>query len=692
MRFRSLPRLVLFAAALSGQNVSRSGVHPEDMDNACKPCSDFWRYVNGGWVDKNPIPEHLAAWGPFGLLNEANQERARVILDAAAADQSTKRTVNQRKMGDFFASCMNAAAIDERGIAPLQPDLDRIAGIRSAADLNATLTAFQLIGRPFGQSNGEVVGPFRFTSGQDPKDPSRVTARIVERDAAGRTGTSIFSLPDRDYYFKDDAKSREIRTAFLEHVSQMLQLAGIQQAAAADQAKAILAFETALAAPVMTIAEKRDPDKTYHLMDLKRLSVLAPSFDWAQLLRSEGLPDSTPINVTEPELLKKVEEQLRNAPIETWKVWLRWRSLALAAPYLAKPFADESFHFNSTILRGIRSQAPRWQTCVALVDRDLSDALGEAYAARFFPPEAKRRMSELVENLRAAMREELEQSEWMQPSTKKSALGKLAALQVQIGYPDRWKNYDSVPINRGRFFENVRAAWTFGEHYEIARIGKPVSHLDWAMTTPTVNAYSNATEVKVVFPAGILQPPYFDMQADDAANYGAIGAVIGHEIGHQFDDGGSKYDATGALKNWWTPEDKKNFEARTGCVVDQFNALDLGEGLHHNGRQVLGEALGDLGGVATAYRAWKRSLAGKPEPAMMDGFTAEQRFFISFARVWGTQYRPEAMRLQLNTNNHPISKYRANATLQNVTEFQNAFHCKAGDPMTRPVQQQCKLW
>jgi predicted metalloendopeptidase len=300
-------------------------------------------------------------------------------------------------------------------------------------------------------------------------------------------------------------------------------------------------------------------------------------------------------------------------------------------------------------------------------------------------------MSQMVENLRAAMREELEQSEWMQPETKKNAIRKLNALQVQIGYPDRWRDYSDVPINRKTFFENIRAAWMQGERYEIAKIGKPVSHIDWAMTPPTVNAYSNPFEVKLVFPAGILQPPFFDMQADDAANYGAIGAVIGHEMGHQFDDGGSKFDGAGALKNWWTEDDRKKFETRTACVVNEFNTLEVGDGLHHNGKQVLGEALGDLGGLSVSYRAYQRSLAGKPGP-VMDGFTADQRFFIAFARVWGQQYRPEAMRLQLNTNNHPLSQFRAIGTLQNMPEFHRAFQCKAGDPMVRPAAQQCKLW
>jgi putative endopeptidase len=392
--------------------------------------------------------------------------------------------------------------------------------------------------------NGAVVGPFRFTSGQDPKNPSRVIARIVERDSPGRTGTSIFSMPDRDYYFKDDPKSRETRDAFLQHATHMLELSGTPHADAVEQSKTVLAFETTLAGGVLSTADKRDPEKLYHPMDLSGLQTLAPNFDWAQLLHDAGLPASTPINVTEPELVKKVNEQLTAAPLTTWKTWLRWRVLQLAAPYLEKPVADEDFHFQRTILAGVQQQPPRWQTCANLVDRDLSDALGKAYVEKYFPPEAKRRMRLMVENLRAALRDDIEHSDWMTPATRKSAVQKLNALEIQVGYPDRWKDYSSLEIRRDNFFENVRAAWVYGQRYELARVGKPVSHADWAMTAPTVNAYSNSAEVKVVFPAGILQPPFFDMQADDAANYGAIGAVISHEIGHQFDDGGSKFDST----------------------------------------------------------------------------------------------------------------------------------------------------
>jgi endothelin-converting enzyme/putative endopeptidase len=673
MRLGSCCAVVLAALCLTGQSVTRSGIHPEDMDPSCKPCTDFWRYVNGAWLDKNPIPGRASSWGTFSVLTEANQERTRTILEAAAADNSAAAGSNRRKMGDLYASCMDTATIDARGVSPLQPDFDRIAAIQSLQDLNSLLIVFQPAGGPF---------PFRLTSGQDQKNPSRVIARIT---------TATLSLPDREYYFKTDTKSRETRDAFLQHAAKLLELSGSPRETAERQSREVLAFETKIAESLMTIAERRDPDKTYHLMTLAEVGTLAPAFNWAGLFRALGLPESTPINVSEPEVLKKFNTLLSSESLDTWKTWLHWRAIKLKAAYLAKPIADEEFHFERTVLAGVQEQDPRWRTCARIVDRDLGDVLGEAYVAKYFPPEAKRRMGELVENLRAAMRDELEHSDWMQPETKKNAIQKLNALRVQIGYPDKWHDYLSLEIKRAAFFENVRAAGIEDQAYAISKIGKPVNRNDWTMTPPTVNAYSNSGQVVVVFPAGILQPPFFDMQADDAANYGAIGAVIGHEIGHQFDDGGSKYDSTGALKNWWTEEDRKKFDARTSCVVDQFNTLDVGEGLHHTGKQVLGEALGDLGGVTVAYRAYQRSLNGKAGPAL-DGFTADQRFFISFARVWGTQYRAEAMRLQLNTNNHPISQYRAIATLQNIPEFHRAFQCKAGDPMVRPPAQQCKLW
>jgi putative endopeptidase len=379
-------------------------------------------------------------------------------------------------------------------------------------------------------------------------------------------------------------------------------------------------------------------------------------------------------------------------PLSDWKTWARWRIVSRAAEHLSKAFRDQDFHFSSTVLRGVKEQQPRWELCTNTLDRSLGDAVGQLYVRRYFPPEAKRRALELVENLRAALSEQLDSSEWLAAETRKNAVAKLAAFTAKIGYPDRWRDYSGVKIGRGSYFENVRAAALANRLYNLAKIGKPLDRNDWGMTPPTVNAYYNSLRNEIAFPAGILQPPFFDMSADDAINYGAIGAVIGHEMGHGFDDQGSKFDAEGNLKNWWTAEDRAKFEARAACVVEQFDTLDVGEGLRHNGKLVVGEALGDLGGLTLAYKAYQRSLRGKPAPPAIDGFTADQRFFLAFARGWAGQHRPEAQRLRLNTDPHPLYKFRANGTLQNMPEFHKAFHCQPGDPMVRPPDKQCKLW
>ncbi|HKD05044.1 MAG TPA: M13 family metallopeptidase, partial [Bryobacteraceae bacterium] len=381
----------------------------------------------------------------------------------------------------------------------------------------------------------------------------------------------------------------------------------------------------------------------------------------------------------------------RETPLATWKTWLRWRTLQLASPYLSTPFADEDFRFEQTILSGIKERLPRWETCAGVIDIQLTDAMGQAYAEKYFRPESKQRVLQIVENLRAAMKDEIERATWMTAATKQSALRKLAAVEIQVGYPDRWQDYGRIAMDRVHFLDNARAAWKFRQSHALAKIGRPTDRIDWSMSVTAVNAYANQVEGKVVFPAGILQPPFFDPDADDAANYAAIGAVIGHEMGHQFDDTGSKFDDTGRLRNWWTEQDRKNFETRAGCVANQFDAIDVGGGQHHNGRQVLGEALGDLGGLETAYRAWKTSLAGKPAPEM-DGYTGDQRFFIAFAHIWGIQTRAEAERQRIATDNHPIPKWRVNATLMNMPEFQAAFHCQPEDPMVRPEAQRCVVW
>ena len=678
----------MMVAVLNGQNARRSGIHPEDMDQTCKPCTDFWQYVNGAWIDKNRIPANRSSWGTMSVLDEANQERMRTILEAS--ENAETGPVNYRKMGDFYASCMDTGAIEKLALQPVEADLNRIAAIQTKADLASALIAFQAEPRP-STGNSQVMGLFRFSAARDAKNPSRMLPFIGERDGAGRPPSSIFSLPDRDYYLKQDPRSREIREEFVKHAAQVLEMAGASKEDATAEAKVILAFESDYAPAVMTIADRRDPEKTYHLMDVKTVAGLAPEFPWAQLLTAYGVPETTPVLIAEPEMLRKFSTLLRDAPIGTWKTWLRWRTLQLAGPYLSKPFADEDFQFEQTVLSGIHEHLPRWETCANVVDVQLRDAMGQAYAEKYFPAESKQRALQIVENLRAAMKDEIERASWMTDATKQSALKKLAAIEIQVGYPDRWQNYASIAMDRSRFLDNARAAWKFRQSYALAKIGKPTDRVDWNMTVTAVNAYSAAVESKVVFPAGILQPPFFDPDADEAANYAAIGAVIGHEMGHQFDDTGSKYDDGGRLRNWWTDQDRRHFETRAGCVAEQFDSIDVGGGQHHNGRQVLGEALGDLGGLETAYLAWKKSLAGKPAP-VLDGYTGDQRFFIAYAHIWGTQMRAEAERLQLATNNHPVAKWRANATLMNMPEFQAAFHCQAQDPMTRAATQRCALW
>jgi putative endopeptidase len=682
MSFHKTAVLLLAAAILTGQNPPRGGIDRANLDPACKPCTDFWRYANGGWVDRNPIPARLSLWGTFAVLTDANHERLRAILESAAANQSAPPGSNERRIGDYYASCMDTAAIDARGLQPLQADFDRIAAVHSVQDLAAALIEFQRIVKRDSRQL-LAIGPVVLTGRQDSKDSTEVIVNITEGG---------LSLPEREYYLKQDARSREIRDRFLKHVARMFELLGYEPERAEAAAKTVMAFETALAEATMTNVQRRDPYAIYHKTDLAGLAALTPEFDWKPLLRQFHTPEATPINVSQPEFVRKFNHQLSAVPVEDWKTWLRWRVLNLATSNLSKPFATEDFHFTSTVLRGIKEQQPRWQTCTAEVDLALGDALGEAFVRKHFTPEAKRRMNELVENLRATLREELERADWLAPETRKNAIAKLNAFVAKIGYPDKWRDYSALKIERKSYFDNVRAAELYDRQYQLSKIGRPVNHDDWRMTAPTVNASAFPGRNEITFPAGILQPPFFDVNADDAVNYGAIGAVIGHEMGHHFDDQGSKFDAEGNLKNWWTPEDRKQFEARAACVSDQFDKLDVGEGLRHNGKLVLGEALGDLAGLKLAYNAYQRSLRGKPEPPVIDGFTAGQRFFLAFARIWAGQARPEEIRRRLNTDPHPLGPFRVIGTLQNMPEFHAAFQCKPGDPMVRPPAVQCKLW
>ena len=669
---QGLAALFLLGSLAAAQQTPASGIDRSYLDPACKPCDDFWRYADGGWIDKNPIPARFPSWGTAPVLAQQNREHLHAILDAAQSS-SAKPGSNEQKIGDLYASCLDTASIDALGFQPLKPHLDRVAAIQSPADLKAALVAFDRLERP---------GPFDLVAIQDFKSSKDTIAGI----AAGG-----LSLPDRDYYVKDDERSKHIREEFLKHVAKMLELAGDSPESAAASAAPVLSFETTLAQATLTRVARRDPYATYHRMNLAGVSELAPNFDWKALLAQLKLPESTPVNVGEPEFLKAFSHQLDAVPLADWKTWLRWRFFDGAASDLAQPFRDEDFHFNRTVLNGVTEQQPRWEICTTTVDRELGDALGELFVRQYFPPRSKQRMQELVANLRAALGEELARADWLAPETRKNAAAKLEAFYAKIGYPDKWRDYSGVTITRKSYFDDITATTLDNRLYRLSKIGQPFDRNDWGMTPPTVNAYYNPPRNEIVFPAGILQPPLFDGAADDAINYGAIGAIIGHEMGHGFDDQGSKFDASGNLTNWWTPDDRKKFEQRAACVIGQFNSIDVGGGLHHKGELVVGEAMGDLGGLTLAYRAYHNSLHGKEAP-VIDGFTGDQRFFLAYARAWASQMRPEAARMLLDSNPHPLPKFRCNATLQNMPEFQKAFGCKQGDAMVRPSDQQCKLW
>ncbi len=670
MSLRSILYIAAALVPLSAQDIRST------LDDTCKPCEDFFKYANRKWVDANPIPAAFGRWGQLPKLAQVNQERLRAILDAASADLKAGALAKGspvEKAARLYTSCMDTATIEARALEPIKPELDRIAAINDAKALNQAVIHMWELGE---------ASPVGLGSTPDMKNSSRVIA-----------GVSIggLSLPDRDYYFREDDRSKRIREDFVAHIARMHKLLGDSDEQAKQAAAVILEFETRLAAARMTNVERRDPYKRYNPMDLASVSKLAPAFDWAALFARAKVTRTVTVNVAEPKAVEAFQKELASTPLPVWKTYLRWRLVQGTATSLSSAFDNEAFEFNGKVLRGVKEQLPRWQRCAQTVDRGLGEALGQAFVQKYFPPAAKKRMDELVNNLKLTLADELRNADWLSPETRRQALVKLDGILPKIGYPDKWKDYASVKLTNDRYAENLRSVGEYRRTRDLEKIGKPVDKTEWFMSVPTVNAYYNPTWNEIAFPAGILQPPFFDVNADDAMNYGAIGAVIGHEIGHGFDDQGSKFAADGTLKNWWTDEDRKKFDERAACIVDQFNSFDVQPGIRHIGKLVTGEGLGDLGGLTLAYKAYKRALNGKPAP-VIDGLTGDQRFFIAFARVWAGSSRQETERLQLQTDPHPVARSRVLETLKNMPEFHAAFGCKPGDAMVRPPEKRCKLW
>jgi putative endopeptidase len=655
----------------AGQDTSH-GLDVGNLDRTCKPCDDFYQFAVGGWLKNNPIPAEYPEWGSFITLADKNEQALHGILEAAAANTSAVRGSNEQKIGDFYASCMDTKEIDAEGVKPIEAELSSIEAIQNTAGLIETGARLQTKG---------VGVLFNFGSDQDFRDSSKV---IGEASQGG------LSLPDRDYYTRDDEDSKKLRQQFVEHVVKMLVLAGNSQEKAAAAANTILGIETSLAKASMTNVERRDPEKVYHKMSVVEAQALTPHISWEGYFQAVGSPKLTEINISQPEFFKTLDSLLTTVPLADWKTYYRWQLVHRAGGLLSDPFVQENFAFNGRTLTGSKEIRPRWKRCTSATDQQLGEALGQVYVQKYFPPEAKTHALDLVHNLLGALRDDLQTLPWMSPATRKAAIEKLEAFTIKIGYPDKWRDYSSLKIDRGAYAQNVFHGAEFESARDLAKIGKPVDRGEWGMTPPTVDAYDNPQLNEIVFPAGILQPPFYDPKRDDAYNYGGIGAVIGHEITHGFDDQGAQFDPRGNLKNWWTPEDLKSFQERGECVSKQFDGYEVEKGLHENGKLVEGESIADLGGVTLAFAAFQKSQHGKTIDKDVNGFTPEQRFFLGYAENWAVNIRPELARLQTNTDPHPLPKFRANGPLSNFAEFAKAFGCKKGDVMVRA--QVCKIW
>jgi putative endopeptidase len=661
------------APAAKNSAAESHGVDLTILDKTCKPCEDFFNYANGEWLKKNPVPAAYPSWGRFNELAERNREQLHGILEGAAANSKAPAGSNEQKIGDFYSSCMDEKQVNAAGAKPLDPEFGRIAGLASVADLQAEIARLQSSG---------VGGLFEFGSTQDMKDSTRV---IGGADQGG------LGLPDRDYYTKTDDKSKEIRGQYQDHIAKMFALVGDDTLKAAAEAKTILGLETKLAEASLTNVERRDPEKTYHKMSRPELQTLTPNWSWDTYFREIGYTNIDSVDVSAPKFFETMSRELTDVPLNDWKIYFRWHLVNAAAPWLSQPFVDEDFNFKGRVLQGTKELLPRWKRCVSATDHRLGEALGQIYVEKYFPPRAKARAQEVVGHLIDALRDDLQTLPWMGPATRQQAVAKLSTFVRKIGYPDKWRDYSSYHVERISYATNQMRGAEFAFKRDLNKIGKPVDRTEWDMTPPTVNAYYNAEMNEIVFPAGILQPPFFDPDADDASNYGGIGAVIGHEMTHGFDDQGRKFDAQGNLRDWWTPEDEKNFNERAQCVKKQLESYKVQGDLHENGDLVLGESIADLGGLNIAYRALEKE-QGDNRPPLIGGFTTGQRFFLAYTQIWATTDRPEFERLMLNTNPHPLGRLRAIAAPSNMQAFSQAFGCKEGDALVRPAAIRCQIW
>jgi endothelin-converting enzyme/putative endopeptidase len=648
-----------------------SGIEQANMDLSVRPQDDFFSYVNGTWMANTEVPSDRTNTGVFLDLRDQSREDVLAIIKDVSASEDLEPGSDEQKVADLYNSYMDTEKLNELGISPLQAELEAIDAIANKDDLSAYFAHSRMIG---GGS------PFYFYIGIDDKDSTRYATHVWQ---------SGLGLPDRDYYFNEDERSVELRNAYVTHIEKMFELAGFDDPA--GSARMLMALETEIAASHWTRVETRDSDKRYNKFMVADLGNLGDGVNWSAYLSTLGVEAQEDLIINQPSYIEGFNKVFSETSLDDWKTFMRWKLLDNAASYLNEELDEQNFDFYLRTLRGQQEQRPRWQRGVATVNGSLGEVIGKVYVSRHFKPEAKERMLALVENLRAAYGQAIEELEWMSPETKAAAKVKLAAFTPKIGYPDRWEDYTALEIAAGDLMGNIRNANQFHFELDRSKLGGPIRDWEWGMTPQTVNAYYNPSMNEVVFPAAILQPPFFNMAADDAVNYGAIGVVIGHEMGHGFDDQGSKYDSDGNLRNWWTEQDLAEFKERTSALVDQYAKFQVFDDLNVNGELTLGENIGDLAGLTIAYRAYQISLAGKEAP-VMDGMTGDQRFFIGIGQVWRYKATEEADRERVATDPHSPPMFRVNGPLPNMPEFHAAFNVQEGDGMYLPPEQRVKIW
>ncbi|HEX5551929.1 MAG TPA: M13 family metallopeptidase [Chitinophagaceae bacterium] len=655
----------------SGNHQSKDALDFSGRDTSVRPTQNFFQYANGDWVKNTKIPASKTGWGSFYIVRDHALTNMETILDSCQALKNPAKGSVAQQIGDLYASGMDSTAIEKAGLSPLKGDLDRIAAIKNAQDVLNVVTAYY--------TNGQSL-LFRFYVSPDDKNSN------VERAQFHQGG---LGLPNRNYYFKDDSTSKSIRAAYLQYVTSILHLSG-DSAHAADDAGAVIALETNLAKASKTPVDLRDPESNYHLLSLSDMDKKAPAISWKDLVKNLHIQVDT-LLVGQPDFYQALSGLLGKTPVNVWRNYLTFHLISSYAAWLSKPFAEARFNFYNKLLNGQQEPEARWKRVSSLVNSELGDALGKLYVERFFPPEAKQYMMKLVNNLQDTYRERIKQNDWMSDSTKLKAVDKLNAYIKKIGYPNKWKDYSSIDISRSSLIRNLQNIGKWSYNYNIDKLGKPVDKTEWQMTPPTVNAYYNPSFNEIVFPAGILQPPFYFQHADDAVNYGAIGAVIGHEMTHGFDDQGSQYDKNGNLKNWWTKEDREKFEKRANQVVREYNQYTVLDSVHVNGKLTEGENIADIGGLAIAYAAFKNTPEGKSDTTI-DGKTPDQRFFLSFAQIWRIKDRPQRLLWRINNDPHSPEMYRVNGPTSNMTAFYQAFNVKPGDKMYRPDSIRVHIW